>query len=228
MVESDHQFSDLFIEEENQLYESPEMDSFTPESYDEYLSAQVILPCGDTMQHGEVVRCRQDHGGRPIGKRNANPILDTREYEVQFPDGSQQSYMANKIAENLYSQVDSEGRSYAVLQEIICHESDDTAIRPEDLVDDKPVLTTKGWRLLVTWKDGTSSLVPLCKMKDSYPVQTAEYAIAKKLAKEPAFKWWIAHVLRKRDRIIKSLVRRNIGDAPINMGLNCQNQWQRP
>lgn len=63
MVESDHQFSDLFIEEENQLYESPEMDSFTPESYDEYLSAQVILPCGDTMQHGEVVRCRQDHGG---------------------------------------------------------------------------------------------------------------------------------------------------------------------
>ncbi len=63
MVESDHQFSDLFIEEENQLYESPEMDSFTPESYDEYLSAQVILPCGDTMQHGEVVRRRQDHGG---------------------------------------------------------------------------------------------------------------------------------------------------------------------
>jgi hypothetical protein len=104
------------------------MDSFTPETYDEYLSAEVMLPCGDTMQMGEIIKCRRDHNGRPIGKRNAIPILDTHEYEVQFPDGSQQCYMANAIAENLYSQVDSEGRSYAILQEIIGHECDDTVI----------------------------------------------------------------------------------------------------
>jgi hypothetical protein len=42
-------------------------------------------------------------------------------------------------------------------------------------------------------------------MKDSYPLQTAKYAVVNLLAKEPAFKWWIPHILRKRDRIIEKL-----------------------
>jgi hypothetical protein len=137
--------------------------------------------------------------------RNANPMLDTREYEVLFPDGTQQSYMANAIAENLYSQVDSEGHTFAVLQEIIGHERDRTVVSSSDLSDGKPCFTTKGWKLQVAWKDGTSSLVPLREMKDSYPLQTDEYAVANSLAKEPAFKWWIPHVLRKCDRMIEKL-----------------------
>jgi len=50
--------------------------------------------------------------GNPIGVRNNNPILDTREYEVEMPDGSTAAYAANVIAENLFSQVDSEGRQH--------------------------------------------------------------------------------------------------------------------
>jgi hypothetical protein len=53
------------------------------------------------------------------------------------------------------------------------------------------------------WHDGTSSLVPLREMKDSFPVQTAEYAVAHKLSQEPAFKWWVNHVLRKHQRIVE-------------------------
>ena len=39
-------------------------------------------------------------------------------------------------------------------------------------------------------------------MKESYPVQLAEYAVANKIAKELAFAWWIQKVLCKHDQII--------------------------
>ncbi len=204
-VEGDLDHADLTPEEEAQMYKAPEMDDFTPETFDEYLSAQVLLPVGDIMQRGEVVCQRRDHNGKPVGLRNPNPLLDTREYEVLFPDGSRQSYMANAIAENFYSQVDSEGRSFAVLIEIIGHEHDDTAVSLNDAPDNGTYLTTRGWKFLVAWKDGTSLLVPLREMKDSYPVETAEYAVANLLTKEPAFRWWVPHVLRKRERIIQKL-----------------------
>ncbi len=40
-------------------------------------------------------------------------------YEVIFPDGMVESYLANTITENLYSQVDDEGRSFTILSESI-------------------------------------------------------------------------------------------------------------
>jgi hypothetical protein len=39
-------------------------------------------------------------------------------------------------------------------------------------------------------------------MKEAYPVQTAEYAVANKLEHQPAFAWWVGTTLRRRDRII--------------------------
>jgi hypothetical protein len=65
--------------------------------------------------------------------------------------------------------------------------------------------TTKGWHLLVEWKDGGSDWVPLKDMKEAFPVQTAEYAVANKIAKQPAFAWWIRHALKTRDRMIKKV-----------------------
>jgi len=40
-----------------------------------------------------------------------------------------------------------------------------------------------------------SSWVPLADMKEAYPVQVAEYAVANKIVEEPAFTWWARHVL---------------------------------
>jgi hypothetical protein len=40
-------------EEKEQVYTAPEMDDFTPETYDEYLAAQELLPLGDSMQRGK-------------------------------------------------------------------------------------------------------------------------------------------------------------------------------
>jgi hypothetical protein len=126
------------------------MDEFTPESFDEYLSAQVIHPIGEKYLRVEVIRRRRDHNGNPIGLRNANPILDTREYDVLFPDGSTQSYLANAIVESIYSQVDAEGRTYAVMQELIGHERDSMAVTNEQMEASGQSYTTKGWRFLVS------------------------------------------------------------------------------
>ena len=38
----------------------PEMDDFTPENYDEYLTAQILLPVGGEMAKGQVTKRRQD------------------------------------------------------------------------------------------------------------------------------------------------------------------------
>jgi hypothetical protein len=109
------------------------------------------------MSRGQVTRRKRDHEGRPIGMRNSNPILDTREYEVLFPNGSSSSYLANTFAENLFSQVDQDGRLFTLLSEIVDHvyEGD----KPEDLTRH----TTKGWKFLVAGEDGSISYVPLEK-----------------------------------------------------------------
>ena len=48
---------------------------------------------------------------------------------------------------------------------------------------------TKSWEMNVLWKDGTSDWVSLRNMKESFPVQTAEYAVVNKLVEEPTFAW---------------------------------------
>ena len=171
----------------------PEADDYTPEALDEYLATDVILPHGGEAQRATVLRRKRNQDGDPIGKRNQNPILDTREYEVQFPDGSTDTCTANTIAENMYSQVDNQGREYLLLQEITDHKTDGSAVVKDDgfitssTGQRRPRTTTRGWKLLVSWKDDSSSWVPLKDLKGSNPVEVAEYAVANKIAEEPAF-----------------------------------------
>lgn len=65
--------------------------------------------------------------------------------------------------------------------------------------------TTQGWKLNVLWRDGTTSWEHLCNLKESNPVQVAEYAVANKLVEEAAFAWWVPHVLKQRERIIGAM-----------------------
>jgi hypothetical protein len=65
--------------------------------------------------------------------------------------------------------------------------------------------TTKGWHLLVEWKEGGSDWIPLKDLKESYPVEVAEYAKANKIDEELAFAWWVNDVLRRRNRIIAKI-----------------------
>jgi hypothetical protein len=211
---------DVFLPEDDAEYEPyeqdavmPKADDYTPEAYDQYLTAEVLLPNMGNATKGKVTARKRDADGNPIGQRHSKPILDTREYEVEFVDGATATFTANTIAENMYSQVDTDGgRSYLLLSETIDHHADGKAVCKDDgeeLTKDgqvQPRHTTQGWKLLVSWKDGSTSWVPLKDMKNSFPVELAEYALANKIIEEPAFTWWAKHVLRKRDCIIKKVI----------------------
>jgi hypothetical protein len=47
--------------------------------------------------------------------------------------------------------------------------------------------TTRGWQLLVEWKEGGSDWIDLKDIKETYPIEVAEYAKANKMSKEPAY-----------------------------------------
>jgi len=74
----------------------------------------------------------KDGNGNPIGRAHSNPILDTRMFEVEFLDGTTQALAANVIAENMFAQVDQEGRRLMLLSEIIGHRSNKNAVSKQD------------------------------------------------------------------------------------------------
>ena len=65
--------------------------------------------------------------------------------------------------------------------------------------------TTQGWKFLVQWANGTRQWIDLKILKESNPVQVAEYVTARDIAEEPAFAWWVPYVLRKRDVIVSAV-----------------------
>jgi hypothetical protein len=82
------------------------------DTYDQYFGAHVRVPIGDEIRSGNVLRRKRELDGTTRGRANANPMLDTRTYEIEFPDGRSDEYTTNLIAENMYAQCDIEGRQY--------------------------------------------------------------------------------------------------------------------
>lgn len=180
------------------------LDSLTPEAddipdYDAFLDMEVLLP-----QNGEHLRAARVIGisENSEGSYDPNPVENSQIYDVMFPDGSVQQYAANIIAENLLGQIDDEGAYHRMLNSILDHRVDGTQSKR------KGGMTTRGHELLVSWKDGTESWIPLKDMKESYPLETAEFAVTVGLEDDPAFHWWIRHCLRKRDQIISAVKHR--------------------
>jgi hypothetical protein len=157
----------------------------------------------DDERCGRVIKPAKGIGGKTVGRAHANPFFDTREYEVEFTNGTVERYAANVIAESMYAQVDNEGNMFQLLDEIMDHKKDDTAI---DIANGtvtlangyaKPKTSTQGWQLLVLWKNKSTSWVKLKDLKESNPVELAEYTVANRIAEEPALKWWVSNTLRK-------------------------------
>ena len=84
------------------------------------------------MLTGTVKQRKIDELGVPTGHRNNNPILDTRMYLVEFPDGAELEYTANTIAENMWAQCDIDGNQWLLMEAIVDHRSDKTAVRKQD------------------------------------------------------------------------------------------------
>jgi hypothetical protein len=61
--------------------------------------------------------------------------------------------------------------------------------------------------LCVEWKDGTTSWEHLVDIRESNPVEVAEYAVAKSVLDPPVFGWWAPHVLNKQSRMIADVTK---------------------
>ena len=192
-----------------------EEDFNEPESgrgFDPLVRAEVILPHrgGDMM--AKVIGRKRDANGNLVGRKHKLPVLDSRVYEVEFLDGERQEISFNILAEHLLTQIDEEGNQYQIFKEIVDHRKDEK--KAVDKADQyfkkgnrkhKRKMTT-GWDLEVEWKDGSTSWLPLKTLKETNPVQVAEYAKANKIDAEPAFDWWVPVVLRRKTRIIAGAV----------------------
>ena len=131
-----------------------------------------------------------------------------------FPDGSIFQYAANIIAENIYSQIDKEGYRYQLLECIMDHQKDGRAVPKSEGYDISKNgnkarnQTTKGWYFKVKWRNGTDSWLTLKDLKESNPLQVAEYVQLAEIMDEPTFAWWAEHALKRRDKIIAGIASR--------------------
>jgi hypothetical protein len=192
IVPTDDEYGDMIVTKK--LKDADKYDDL-----DKYIGAQLLLDMGGKPLQARVIKSRsRGPDGEKVGKYHQNPIFDTRAYLVELADVDE--YMANVIVENLYSQVDDEGHSHLLMKEITDHRKDRTALdqqngftmsRNGNRVTKR---TTKGWQHLVEWRDGSTHWISLTDLKDSSPLEVAEYAVANKIDHEPAYAWWIQHV----------------------------------
>ena len=118
---------------------------------------------------------------------------------------------ANAISECMLSQVDDEGNRFVMFDEIADVRSNKHAIEDKDAFITMPNCTrrrrrtTAWWEVLIRWKDGSTTWNCMKDIKDSYPIQMAEYARDHGLSKKPAFCWWVDFVLNRRKRSLSKV-----------------------
>ena len=83
------------------------------------MHAEIMLTRRGAMARGCVVTQKRDHEGNPIGRANQNPILDSRQYELEFNDGDVSELTANVTVQNIYAQCDPEGNQYVLLDSLL-------------------------------------------------------------------------------------------------------------
>ena len=187
-----------------------EIDTRYQNELDNLIGAQISLPGRDGLPLLAIVKKRKlNFKGEPVGSYDPSPMLDSRIYELKFPDGRVEEYAVNVILENMADQVKSNDWDASLFDEIVSAAKDEeTVIKKGDgaftLVDGikTPVITTKGWKIQIKWKDGSLSWHPMAIVKSSNPIELAEYAVSNKLSDEPAFRWWVKSTLKERNRLI--------------------------
>ena len=204
-----------------------EIDDAYMESLDNYIGVEVVVP-GKNAEPvlAKVKRRKRDSMGNPVGKEHTNPILDSRVYDLEFPDGRIEEYAVNIIAENLFAQSDDNGWDSGILKEIVDHRKDENIALPPSQGyyetssgQRRKVITTKGWEIKVRWLDQSSNWIPMALLKESNPVELAEYAVAVGIAKEPAFNWWVPSTLKRRKRLIHRLKVQRVRKGRMKFGI---------
>ena len=150
----------------------PEKLTPTPEIGNNNLNMELMLPRGGTLARGQVTERKRDHEGNVIGRYNANPILDTLEYEVKFEDGDVTKLTANAISESMYAMCNENGDHILLFDAIVDNRKNENAMTREEqkFVDSrgkqKYKRSTKGWEFCVRRKNGSSTWEKLSDFKE--------------------------------------------------------------
>ena len=121
-----------------------------------------MLPRGNSLVLRTVIGQKRDARGNPIGNANANPIMDSRVYRVEFEDGNVCELTANVIAESMYASCDADGNKYILFDSFADYKSNPKAVTKNNhciVHNGRNSLrrSTVGWQLCVQWKDGSTS-----------------------------------------------------------------------
>jgi hypothetical protein len=123
---------DCYEDDEVSPSKMPDIDDAKNEddidTYDNYVGAHARVPIGDEIRTGKVVRHNRELDGNVRGRANANSMLNTITYEIEFPDGHSDEYTANVTVKKMYAQCNAEGRQYNLIEGIIEHKTDDHVI----------------------------------------------------------------------------------------------------
>ena len=149
---------DAFLQEYGRVINDPDVVEVDDEiAGDHFMNMEVGLPRGPdgTIIKAKVKKRTTDETGNTIGKYHANPLLDSRMYDVEFEDGGVEAITANIIAENILSQIDEEGHRQLMLDEIVDHRTTKYAIPKSEGTYEttygvtRKKRTTRGWEILL-------------------------------------------------------------------------------
>ena len=142
-----------------------------------------------------------------MGHANPNPIIDSRQYVMEFVDSTEAELTANAISKIMYAKCDTDGNQYIMLDSIVYLRRSTTTLCNSDqnFVNNGRTYrcrSTATNQLCYQWKDISTYWKKLADLKGSHPIDTAEYEIYKNIQDEPTFNWWVPHAIKKRERII--------------------------
>ena len=160
-------YGDKFLKEYSTMINDPDLLEQDDIHYtsNKYINIQLVLPKGkhDEIKFATVKHRITDEHNLPIGTTSKYAALDTSKYEVEYLDGTLETISANIIAYNIMSQVDSDGHQQYLLDEMVDHRNDSTALSTgTNMYHDsngitKQRYTAMGHQVCAQWKDGSSN-----------------------------------------------------------------------
>ena len=136
----------------------------------------------------------KDNGTTPKGTPRFEIPRDERYRKLET------DLTVNSIAENLHNilqRFDDYGRTLLVIDEIVDHYHFVKSGPGHDSLSN-----TKYWYFLVRWKNGEEDVVRLADIKESHPVELANYIQDRGFTHVQGMSWWVPYTLKKAGRII--------------------------
>jgi hypothetical protein len=85
------------------------IDAVEPDIYEELLLTDPKLQKDGQLVKAKIVGRKCDQDNNIIAQYNPNPVLNSRVYLAEFPDGHIQELSANMIIEAVYNQINDDG-----------------------------------------------------------------------------------------------------------------------